>query len=382
MKNSVARFDRGTVKVGSQLTPEGYIRGNAVVTRTGVFLYQNPDGTIRRELRHPEDVWNDESIQSMHLLPITNNHPAEKFVTSENYKRLSIGYTGEKISREDPYVMATVVITDKDAVEAVLQEGKRELSLGYTVDLEEVPGIYEGEEYDARQRNIKYNHLAVVDKARAGKEARIVLDSQDAVEILKEVVTMNQKKIRIDGKEIMVDESAADYIDRLERDLTNLEEEKKRVEEEIKMIADKLEKAEGERDSSKDKLKQAEEKVKETNMDSAYFRKAVSERIKLYKVAEAHLDSADLTNLDSMNDLDIKKLVIKSCRKSINLDGKGHAYLDAMFDTILDEQSSKGVNTENVKYTSDSNLDANEFSPSNARARMIEKMKNAHKGGK
>lgn len=382
MQKSVTRFDRGTVKGDAKLTDEGYIRANAVVTRTGVFFYQNPDGTIRKELRHPEDVWDADSIDSMQLIPITNNHPPEKLVTAQNAKRLAIGYTGESVKREDPYVLANLVITDEDGVNSVMKHGRKELSLGYTVDLDETPGTYEGEEYDARQRNIRYNHLAIVDRARAGNEARIALDSQDAVEILNEVVNMSQKKIKIDNKEVMVDESTADYIARLEEDRRNLKDELDRVQSELKMIDDKLAKAEGERDASKDMLLKAEEKVRETNHDSASFRKAVSDRIKLYKVAECNLDSSDMTKLDSLSDLEIKKLIIQSCRKSINLDGKPHAYLDAMFDTILDEQARKSVNTDNVKYQSDVKADSGSTSPADARAKMMEKMKQAHKGGK
>lgn len=383
MQNHVTRFDRGTVKGDAKVTDEGYIRAKAVVTRTGVFLYQNPDGTIRRELRHPEDVWDTDSIESMHMIPVTDGHPMEKLVSSENASRLAIGYTGETIKNEDPYVIANMVITHQDGVNSVTKMGRKELSLGYTVDLDETPGEYNGEQYDARQRNIRYNHLAIVDKARAGNEARIALDSQDAVEILKEVVQMGQKKIKIDDKDVMVDESTADYVARLERDLKNLEEEKSRVEGEIKTIADKLEKAEGERDSSRDMLMQANMKAKEMNHDSDSFKKAVSERIKLLKVAENHLDSTDVTKLDSLSDLEIKKLVIGSCRKTVNLDGKGQAYLDAMFDTILDDEASKSVNVSNVTYNADVKADSGHLSPADARAQMMQQMKQAHiKGGK
>lgn len=379
MKNC-ARFDMATVKGDAIVTDEGYIRANAVVTRTGVFLYKNADGSLRKELRHPDDVWDEQSISSMQLIPVTNNHPIEKLVTAENSKRLAIGYTGESIKKEGKYILANLVVTDKDGVNAIINDGRKELSLGYTVDLDENPGIYEGEQYDARQTNIRYNHLAIVDKARAGSEARIALDHKDAVEIKNEVCSMKQRRVKIDNDEIMVEESVADYIDRLERDMKNLLEERDRVESEIKMIRDKLEKAEGERDSSKDMLLKAEEKMKETNNDSESFKKAVSERVKLYKIAEINLDSFNLSKFDSLSDYEIKKLIISSCRKSINLDGKGHAYLDAMFDTIIDEQSRKSVNVDNVSY-SDIKADIG-FDPSSARQRMMDKMKQAHKGVK
>ena len=85
---NVARYDRGSVRGDAIVTDEGYIRAHAVVTRTGVFLYKNADGSTRRELRHPDDVWNEDSIATMDLIPVTNGHPSEKLVTAENSKRL------------------------------------------------------------------------------------------------------------------------------------------------------------------------------------------------------------------------------------------------------------------------------------------------------
>lgn len=385
----VARYDRASVKGDAKITDEGYIRANAVVTRTGIFQYQNGDGTIRRELRHPDDVWNADSISSMELIPITNGHPHEKLVSSQNAKRLAIGYTGETIKKEGDYLLTNMVITDQEGVDAVTKHGRKELSLGYMVDLEEKEGVYNGEPYDARQRNIRYNHLAIVDKARAGNEARIALDSKDAIEleILTEVVPMAKRKIKIDNEEVMVDESTADYIARLEDDLKNLEEEKARVEGEIKMIAAKLERAEGEKDSMRDKLSSMEDKVATVKMshDSADFKKAVQERIKLYKVAEDNLDATSLTKLDSMSDIEIKRSIIQQCRKSINLDGKSEIYIDAMFDTILDDKVKLSVNLDNVSFVKRdvSNQDG-EDPVKSAQIKMMERQKNAHKnsGGK
>lgn len=375
--NHVTRFDRGTIKGDAVVTDEGYIRANAVVTRTGIFLYQNPDGTVRKELRHPDDVWDANSINSMQMIPVTDGHPIEKLVTSENAHRLAIGYTGESIKKDENHVMAKFVITHRDGVNSVQNYGRKELSLGYTVDLDETPGEYEGERYDARQTNIRYNHLAIVDKARAGTEARIALDSLDAIEIYKEVVEMSKRKIKIDNEEVMVEENTASYIDRLLEDLKNLEEEKIRVESEIKMIAEKLEKAEGERDSSRDMVSSMEMKAKEMNGDSESFKKAVSDRIKLYKIADRHLDSSVIAKLDSMSDLEIKKLVIQTCRKSVNLDGKSNVYLDAMFDTILDDESFKKVNVANVTYNSENKLDSSDYNPVESRKKMMLNMQNS-----
>ena len=89
----------------------------------------------------------------------------------------------------------------------------------------------------------------------------------------------------------------------------------------------------------------------------------------------------NLQQLDSCSDLEIKKLVIQACRKTVNLDGKAPAYLDAMFDTIVDEQVKKTVNVDNVAYADFKN-DSSSNDLIKARQKMMNEMKQAHKGGK
>ena len=87
-----------------------------------------------------------------------------------------------------------MIITRKDAIEAVLN-GKQALSMGYTCDLEmaEPNATWCGIEYDFIQRNIRYNHCAIVDSARAGDNAKIELraDSEDAV--LEDILVTTKK---------------------------------------------------------------------------------------------------------------------------------------------------------------------------------------------
>lgn len=391
MMNNVARFDRGSVKGDASMTEEGYIKANAIVTRTGILVYQNSDGSVRRELRHPTDVWNEDSLASMRMIPVTNGHPLEKLVNAENYKRLAIGFTGETVNKDGNYILSNFLITDKDGVEAVKVHGRKELSLGYTVDLVDEKGIYEGQEYDARQTNIRYNHLAIVDSARAGKEARIALDSNDAVQINNDEVNMSKKKIKIDQEEMMVDQPVAEYVDRLQDDLRNLTDEKmrveerlrdaqdenRRVEEEIAMIRRKLEKAEAERDAvrSSDVVIDKDNKEKVASMDSADFKRAVDERVKLLKVAEAHLDHKE-EKLSSLSNQEIKREVILKLNSSMKLDGKTETYVDAAFDTLLEVQA-KSANVSNVKFNPNFNSDSKSDREA-SRQKMMERHKQAH----
>lgn len=378
----VCRFDRSEVSGDAVLTEEGYIRATAIVTRTGIFLYNNPDGTLRRELRHPSDVWDEDSISSMSLIPVTNNHPDNKLVNSKNFKELAIGFTGETIKKDGDFILATLVITDHDGVDYVKNQGRKQLSLGYTVDLHQDDGIYKGERYDYRQKNIRYNHLAIVEKARAGADARIALDSMDTVEILlKKEDQMAKRKIKIDQDEMMVEPEIGDYIDRLQMDVKNLQDERNRVEMELSRMREELEKAFAERDSMQAKMDDPALKVPmgTVSMDSIAFQSAVKERVRVITTAEQTLDKSKRQNLDSMSTSDIKKAVITQCRKTICLDGKSVAYVDAMFDTILDDRLKSAVNVDNVEFlTENKNLDSQSTTMS-ARDKMISTQKDMHK---
>lgn len=171
------RFDRGEFRTPEQ-TDAGFLRADAYVTRAGVFEYRGADGALRRELRHPDDVFAPESLATLGMAPITLGHPAG-LVTAQNARGLSVGHVGDTPAREDAFVRTPVLVTDADAVKAVLDGTHRETSCGYECDVEDGAGAWEGQPYDSRQKNIRYNHVALVPKGRAGPEVRVRLDSGD-----------------------------------------------------------------------------------------------------------------------------------------------------------------------------------------------------------
>lgn len=48
------RYDRATIRAA--VTDEGFLVDSPVVGRVGIQLYENADGTVRREFRPPEEV--------------------------------------------------------------------------------------------------------------------------------------------------------------------------------------------------------------------------------------------------------------------------------------------------------------------------------------
>lgn len=162
-------------------TPEGYLKDTPILTSTGIFEYSNPDGSVRRELRLPEDVFEKESLESYKGKPIIITHDAG-LIDKENVSENTIGTILSEGRKDGNDVRADIIIHDTDEMK---RYGLKELSLGYSLDLDETPGEWKGQHYDSVQKNIRINHLALVREARAGEQARLNIDSRDKSSILK-----------------------------------------------------------------------------------------------------------------------------------------------------------------------------------------------------
>lgn len=173
---STERFDFARFDQKPTLTPQGFLRIRANLTRVGVLQYQRADGTIARELRHPSEVFKRESLATLEGAPMTDMHTA--MVNPGNVRRLQVGTVGESLRTDSKYVKGHVTVQDAIVI-GMVQEGKRhELSPGYDVDLDETPGTWGGEHYDAVQRNIIYNHVAIGPRGwgRSGDDVSLRMD--------------------------------------------------------------------------------------------------------------------------------------------------------------------------------------------------------------
>ncbi|MBB3610973.1 hypothetical protein FHX11_003925 [Rhizobium sp. BK602] len=92
--------------------------------------------------------------------------------------------------RDKAVVRVSMLLADAGAIQAV-EDGTRELSMGYDCQLDFTAGTSpSGEAYDAVQRNIRSNHIAVVPRARGGSDLRIGDSMPD-----KTLETMNDAEI-------------------------------------------------------------------------------------------------------------------------------------------------------------------------------------------
>jgi uncharacterized protein len=168
---TVNRYDHINIK--AVVTSDGFIRDRPAITRTGIFEYRDKTGRVIKEWRSPEEVFHEDSLASIMAIPITDTHKG--LVSSSNVADI-IGAVVSPGVKADNDVVADIVIHNVNRLGK-----KRELSLGYRAEIVTTPGTTpDGQRYDARQTNIRYNHLAVVEKGRAGN-ARLRLDDNEAV---------------------------------------------------------------------------------------------------------------------------------------------------------------------------------------------------------
>lgn len=160
-----------------QPTPQGGLRSPAYLTRCGIFDYRQPDGSVIRELRHPSEVFSEASLSTLRGAPLTIGHPG--MVTTDNWSAVAVGHVTEDVHVDGTFVSANVVVQDASAVQQVGNQELVELSCGYDCDVIFDTGVWEGQTYDAVQKNIRYNHVGLGPKnwGRAGNEVALRLDS-------------------------------------------------------------------------------------------------------------------------------------------------------------------------------------------------------------
>lgn len=175
------RFDLSRVDA-TEVTPSGGLRIPARATRSGVLEYHDADGRTWGELRPADEVFSAESLASLRAATLTELHPPS-LVSPETWKRLAVGHTGDDVRKDGEFVAVSVVVQDAETLARVRSGELVELSCGYSCDLDETPGVFDGKPYQRIQRGIRYNHVALGPEGwgRAGSDVRLHLDSGDAV---------------------------------------------------------------------------------------------------------------------------------------------------------------------------------------------------------
>lgn len=374
------RIDSWMFVSGAVTDSDGFLRDSPIVARTGIYIYQQPDGTIRREYRPPEEVFDTDSEASFIGKPIVVGHPASGIVNSDTVKDLAIGtILSGGYQKDETNIACDIVIHNPSAIGE-----KRGLSLGYRVDIEETPGTApDGQQYDAIQRNIRINHLAVVDRARAGAKARLNLDGDEIIEGVEA-----KMKIKIDSVDFEVDEKIANYVNALQSKeenarvkLDTANTELKTVKEQnttLKADADALKaKADAmtaERDALKAKVDAADAEKEKAVKEAVEAVKAdMQERAELEETAKI----AKVEKTDGLTNAELKEGIVKAAfGESFKLDGVSEAYINGAYSAA--KEMLRNDNAKNQALKAKGGAEKQETkndSANDARSRMIARMR-------
>lgn len=306
---------------------------DGLLTRVGIFEYAQPDGSTRRELRLPEEVFHPEALASLAMIPVTVEHPAEP-VTPVNARQVAVGTVGDNVRRAGEFVQAPLVVYDADAITAI-EGGKRQLSVGYHLMLDETPGVWRGERYDAVQRQIRGNHLALVDHGRAGPQACVRVDTKDDADAKESA--MKLVKIKLGDAEHEVPEEVAAHLGKLDEAMKALTGERDKASADkasaIAALEAQVAVLKGEKDAAQAKADAAAEKA-----DPAKLQALIKARVALETEARRHV-AADVA-LDSLTDRQVREAVIKRYSPALELAGKSDEYVSARFDSAVENASS------------------------------------------
>jgi hypothetical protein len=265
------------------------------------------------EYRGPAEVFHPDSLASLASVPVTINHPAGS-VTPENAAALQLGLVTDGAPESgvrvdgDPHewVRTTLIATHADLIQALERGDVEGVSCGYTCDLDPTPGTApDGTPYKFRQKNIRFNHVAVLTKdhkPRAGESAKVRLDNKESMKV-----------VLIDGVEFELGS---------EKHLAKLAQDNQAA---LAAANARADKAEAARDTEKARADKAEGLLSTDSLD-----KLVEARLNLLKAAAPFLAATYETS--GKSNLQICKDALSAA--GVDCAGKSDAYVEARFDGL------------------------------------------------
>lgn len=328
------RFTDRALLSGVKETQEGYVIAEAFAVRTGIQLYTGdevgrPDMPLVRVYRPEEEVRKPESLRTFSHAPVTVGHPSEG-VTKDNWRELAVGEVSTEAEWRGNKIRLPLILKDAAAIKTVTDGKARELSAGYTCKLEFTDGVTsDGQQYDAIQRDIRINHLAIVPQGRAGSECRIGDNAANwgPAPLTKDGdndMPDNIPTVAVslgDNRAISVPQSIAPEIQQFAKDkAAEIQALKDAHDKALKDLNDKLAKAEADRDEAKKQI-----------LTGDALDKLVADRATLIATAKLIAPNVETKGL---GDAAIRKAVVLAKRPEAK--DKEQPYLDAVFDLLAD----------------------------------------------
>ena len=229
-------YDRFELPEQSQrvIDENNFLSAPAAIARVGVQTYRardiftsdgqsafplkKPDETVKM-FRPADEVGAADAIKSFEHAPVTLGHPDPiaypAGVTADCWSQLAKGHASDcSFDRKAGLVKATLHVRDAKAVDAI-NKGVQQLSAGYRYAIDRTPGIDPdtGEAYDAVQRKIRANHIAIVPSGRGGPSCRVADEDTQPKE------AKMKRTVQFKGVAYSLDETEASLVETLVKDL-------------------------------------------------------------------------------------------------------------------------------------------------------------------
>ncbi|AVG38530.1 DUF2213 domain-containing protein [Achromobacter insolitus] len=202
-----------------QTDVNGYllVRDNPI-TKVGVFPYLGreigaPDADrIYQVYRPQEELEKPETIASANLVPWIDEHEFLGKDGTPPEKKGVQGTTGETARFDYPYIRNSIRAYS-GFMQNLIDRGKVELSPSYRCRYEFSEGVFDGQRYDAIQRDIRFNHLASVKEGRTGPDVAVqdcLTITYDSAEFIKMELTPEiLQQIRALIEQVLAEQTAA-----------------------------------------------------------------------------------------------------------------------------------------------------------------------------
>ena len=308
-----------------------------------VQKYVKSDGSEEMEAKLPEEILSDATVSSANSKPVTDGHHG--LVTKDNSHDLLKGFTASNGHVEGNMLYNDITITDPNLISQIKSGDKRELSIGFETQMDPTSGTYNGTKYDAVQRNIRINHVAVVPKGRAGHEVRLIGDSAEAVEQVEPSEEkgnqMETRVVRADGQNITVAADDVEKITKLDADNSAKAKQIADLDAQIKKLKAEKAQLQGDADASAKKADEAQAKADSLEADN----KKIKEEFDKYKAngVEKKLELIDKVksfvgdeyDYHGKSDRDMKIDAVKAIKgDSVDFTDKSDTYVQAAFDML------------------------------------------------
>lgn len=328
-----------------------------------VQKYVKSDGSEEMEAKLPEEILSDATVSSANSKPVTDGHHG--LVTKDNSHDLLKGFTASNGHVEGNMLYNDITITDPNLISQIKSGDKRELSIGFETQMDPTSGTYNGTKYDAVQRNIRINHVAVVPKGRAGHEVRLIGDSAEAVEQVEPSEEkgnqMETRVVRADGQNITVAADDVEKITKLDADNSAKAKQIADLDAQIKKLQSEKAQLQGDADSSAKKADEAQAKADSLEADNKklqeefdkYKADGVDKKLELIDKVKSFV--GDEYDYHGKSDRDMKIDAVKAIKgDSVDFTDKSDTYVQAAFDMLEKPKQVSGYAGPEPETKSDS----------------------------